>query len=365
MGKGKVIGIIAAVVIAGAIVVGGYEINAHASTKSSSTAAVQQQGFTVTDSTGQQVHFTKQPERIVCLDQDAYNIIAMLGEQNKVVGVSKMMASTPGVTCKQVAGTWQDPNVSEILSLKADVVFAYAQYTNAKAVKELQAAGVNVVYINGDNVSTLLNDVKATGEIVGNTAKADKFDAFATKYLNLVKERVAKVPANQRVTAYIEEYSKDQTAGKGSAAQAYLDAAGITNIAANKGQFATVDPSWILSQNPDMIIKIETDGMGVLGQGVTNSAEAQKSYNQLIGRTGWANLKAVKDGQVHLIDNNSVLSDTNIIPGILYAAKWAYTEQFKDIDPAKIQQQMEKEFYGSVQQGLYVYNGPTATKASK
>lgn len=357
MGKNKVGATIAAVVIAGCIIVGGYEINAHASTKSTTVQAqAQTQGFTITDSTGQKVHFDKQPERIVCLDQDAYNVIQMLGGQDKVVGVSKMMSSMPGSKGKAVAGTWNDPNVSEILSLKANVVFAYAQYTNKKAIQELQAAGVKVVYINGDNIATLENDVTATGEIIGQTAKAKEFNDFATKYINLVKERIAKIPADQRVSAYIEEYGEGQTAGKGSAAQAFLEAAGINNIAADKGQFATVESSWILSQNPDMVIKTETDGMGVLGQGVTNTDKAKQAYDKIVGRTGWNNLKAVKDGKVYLMDNNLILSDTEVIPGILYAAKAAYPEQFKDINPAQIQQQMQKEFFGQVQQGTYVYN---------
>lgn len=371
MAAGRIIGTIAAVVIAGGIIAGGYEINAHATTKTTATAAkpavtsstnataAKTQGFTVTDSTGQKVHFASQPQRIVCLDSDAYNLISMLGEQNKVVGVSKMM-STTNAKGKEVAGTWQDPNVTQILALKADVVFAYAQYTNKKAVKELQDAGVKVVYINGDNIATLENDVTATGEIVGSTTKAQEFNTFASKYLNLVKETVSKVPADKRVNAYIEEYGAGQTAGKGSAAQAFLEAAGINNIAADKGQFATVDPTWILSQNPDMVLKIETDGMGVLGQGVTSTTKAADAYKDLVSRTGWKDLKAVKDNNVHLIDNNSVLSDTDIIPGILYAAKWAYPEQFKDINPAQIQQQMQKEFYGKVQPGTYVYSGPTS-----
>ncbi|MGL4762011.1 MAG: ABC transporter substrate-binding protein [Sarcina sp.] len=355
----KVIGIIAAIVIVGGIIVGGIEIKSHAPTKGS-TKVAQEQGFTVTDSTGQKVHFTKQPEKIVCLDSDAYNLITMLGEQNKVVGVSKMMSTMPNAKGKAVAGTWQDPNVTEILSLKADVVFAYAQYTNKKAVQELEAAGVKVVYINGDNVATLENDVTATAQIVGNTAKAKEFNVFASKYLNLVKETVDKIPANKRVNAYVEEYGAGQTAGKGSATQAFLDAAGINNIAADKGQFATVDPTWILAQNPDMVLKIETDGMGVLGEGVKNTAKAEQAYKELVSRTGWSDLKAVKDNNVHLIDNNSILSDTDIIPGILYAAKWAYPEQFKNVNPEQIQQQMQKEFYGKVEPGTYVYSGPTS-----
>ncbi|MGL4739226.1 MAG: ABC transporter substrate-binding protein, partial [Sarcina sp.] len=357
-----------AVIVTAAIIAGGFAltktVDSHSANRSSSSVTQSQnqtQGFTITDSTGQVVTFKQAPQRIVCLDADAYNLINMLGGSSKVVGVSKMMSqTTPSAKGKAIAGTWQDPNVTEILSLKADVVFAYAQYTNAKAVKELQAAGIPVVYVNGDNIATLKNDVTAVGKIVGNEKQATKFNDFATKYLNLVQDRIAKVPTNKRVNAYIEEYETDQTAGKGSASEAFLQAAGINNIALNKGQFATVDASWILSQNPDMVIKIEADGMGVLGQGVTSTAKAETAYNSLVGRSGWSDLSAVKNGNVHLMDSNLVLSDTDVIPGILYAAKWAYPDQFKDINPAHVQQEMQKEFFGGAQQGTYVYSGTTS-----
>ena len=361
--KGSASGVVISVIIAAIAVVGGgifiYN-NVHSSKTVKANAATvenKSEAFTITDSTGQKVHFDKVPQKIVVLDADAYSLINMLGGKDKVVGVSKMMSETPGMPKVAVAGTWQNPNVEEILKLKADVVFAYAQYTNKKAVKELQDAGVKVVYINADNMSTLESDVTAVGQILGNESKAQEFNDMATKYINLVKERISKIPADKRVNTYIEEYGKDQTAGKGSAVQSLLDAAGVKNIAANDGQFATVSDAWILQENPDMVIKLETDGMGVLGQGVTNTDKAEKAYDELIGRPGWDNLKAVKEKKVYLMDNNLALSDMSMIPGMLYIAKWAYPEQFKDINPAQVQKQIDTQFLGKTESGTYVYNG--------
>lgn len=356
--KGKASKAMMAIVVAVIVVGGGaFAYAEHVHNGSKSSAIVQNQGFTITDSTGQKVHFDKAPQRIVVLDADAYNLINMLGGSSKVVGVSKMMSETPGMVKAAVAGTWQDPNVAEILSLKADVVFAYAQYTNQKAVKQLQDAGVKVVYINADNIASLTGDVTATGEILGTQKKAQEFNTLAEKYMNLVRERVAKIPTDKRVSVYLEEYGQGKTAGKGSAAGALLNAAGVNNIAENQGQFATVNSSWILQENPDMVIKLETDGMGVLGNDVTDTSKAQKAYQSLISRPGWDNMKAVKNNKVYLMDNNLILSDTNIIPGMLYVAKAAYPNEFKDIDPAKIQNQINTQFLGKTEIGTYIYNG--------
>lgn len=375
-GKMKGIGAVGAVVTIALCIAGGayngFTDNVGKSTSSSSNQIVNSKkvtttsegnkagSFTITDSTGQKVTFKEQPSRIVVLDPDAYTIIKMLGGSDKVVGVSKMMSTTPGQDPKGavVAGTWQDPNVEKILSLKAQVVFCYAQYTNANAVKQLEAAGVKVVYINGDSLSTLTQDVTAVGQILGAQDKAKQFNDIANKYITMVKSRVAKIPADKRVSVYLEEYGKDQTAGKGSAAQALLSAAGLNNIAENDGQFATVNNSWILSQNPDMIVKIEADGEGVLGQGVTNTDKAKAAYNTLVSREGWNNLKAVKDGNVYLMDNNLAFSDSSAIAGMLYLAKWAYPNEFKDVNPAEVQNQINQEFFGtSTPAGTYVYHG--------
>ncbi|MGL4849906.1 MAG: ABC transporter substrate-binding protein [Clostridium sp.] len=344
---------IIAIIIAAVVVIGGGIAIAKYNSKSNTESGP----LTITESNGQQVKLKEAPQRIVCLDQDAYNVINMLGGDSKVVGVSQMMSESGNAKGKTVAGTWQDPNVSKILELKANVVLAYANYTNPKAVKQLEDAGVEVIYINGDNIATLNTDVTAIGQLIGQPEKAAKFNKIADKYLNLVKERISKIPADKRVSAYIEEYQKDQTAGKGSASQSFLDAAGINNIAANEGQFATVNPSWILGKNPDMIIKLEADGMGVLGNNVTNPENAKKAYTELVSRPGYKDLKAVKNNNVHLMDSTLVLSDTNVIPGVLYAAKWAYPEQFKDINPANVMQEIQKDLGEPASKGLLEYSG--------
>ena len=109
--------------------------------------------------------------------------------------------------------------------------------------------------------------------------------------------------------------------------------------------FGKLDPAYVLTTNPDMILFagskwVSDPGDNILmGFGVkpedTNSRLA--AYMQ---RDGWSALNAVKNDNIFVVDHGGLKSTYDYVY-VQFIAKALYPELFRDVDPVKNM----KEFY--------------------
>ena len=248
--------------------------------------------------------------------------------------------------------------IEKILEVNPEVLFTYGKYTEEEAKNKLEAAGIKVVFIDSYKFDQMADEVTKVGQILGSEEIAADFNSFVKKYADLINERVGSLSEEERVNVYFEGYTDYKTVAQGSGGQDLLDLSCVSNIAGNEeGEYPEISDEWMIEKNPEVIIKVVGASKEILGFGINDLSKAEETYNTLIGRTGWANLDAVKNNKVYILDNSTTLSAQGSIIGALQIAKICYPDKFEDINVEDIHKELYSKFYGIDLEGTFIYGG--------
>jgi len=91
--------------------------------------------------------FDSFPRRIVCLSDEAVELIYLLGEQHRIVGVSGFSTRPPEVRSKPRVSTFRDANFDAIASLDPDLLITYSD-VQAEITREASLRGLTVLNCN-------------------------------------------------------------------------------------------------------------------------------------------------------------------------------------------------------------------------
>jgi len=310
----------------------------------------------VVDTYGRYVDVPKNVEKVAILNSGVYDLVCGLGAADKVIGVTDTTKVLPNDSKKEIVGTWKEPNVEKILELKPDVVFGYKQYMKAESAKQIEDAGIALVYIDAYKAENMASEISTLGLILGKEEKANEYLAFLNKYTDIIKERLAKLPEEEKVNVYWEGYSDYTTVAKGTGGNGIIDLAGGFNIAGNEPvEYPKISDEWVIEKNPQVIVKVAPNTDATLGLGVENDSKAKKLYDTLVSRQGWDQLKAVKNNKTYIISSEIATSPQGSVIGSLYLATWLYPEKFKDIKPEEVHKEMLEKFYGLDGKGMWTY----------
>ena len=112
------------------------------------------------------------PRRIVCLTEETVETLYLLGEQDRIVGVSGYAVRPPQVRReKPRISAFISADVPKILALAPDLVFTFSDL-QADIVAELIRAGVAVHAFNQRDIAGILAMVRTVGALVGATTKS-------------------------------------------------------------------------------------------------------------------------------------------------------------------------------------------------
>ncbi len=311
--------------------------------------------ITITDSLGRTVAVPCPPQRIVSVNSDVSEMICALGAADKIVGVADTAEFPPLLKDKAKVGQAFTPSVEKILELKPDVVFGYGKFLKSELSQKIEAAGVPLVYLDCYKVSTLSQDIKTLGTILGKEKEAGEYVALFEKYLKQVTERTKGLKPEEKTPVYLEGYTDYSSNAAGSGGAEMIDLAGGRNIAATENvPYPTVSPEWVVGKNPQVIIKAASSkvvsGYGASGEGM------KKLREQIMSRPGWQQIKAVKDGRVYVI-SSEIYTGPRAPVGVSYFAKWLYPQFFTDLDPEAVHREFLSRFHGLEAKGAWVYPG--------
>src|SRR5271169_4816023 len=152
------------------------------------------------------------PRRIVCLTEETVETLYLLGEEDRIVGVSGYAVRPPRVRReKPRVSASITADIPKILKLEPDLVLAFSDL-QADIVADLVRAGVAVHVFNQRDVAGILAMIRSLGALVG---AADRADQLATSY----QRRLAGIAAANRPSAkpkvYFEEWDDPLISGIG------------------------------------------------------------------------------------------------------------------------------------------------------
>src|SRR5580698_6049461 len=121
------------------------------------------------------------PSRIVCLTEETVETLYLLGEQDRIVGVSGYAVRPPRVRReKPRISAFISADIPKILALEPDLVLAFSDL-QADMTADLVRAGVAVHVFNQRDVTGILSMIRTLGALAGGADPADQLAASYEK----------------------------------------------------------------------------------------------------------------------------------------------------------------------------------------
>ncbi len=310
--------------------------------------------ITITDSLGRTVEAPCPPKRIVVCNSDVAEMICALGSAENVVGAADTTLQDKIIKSKmegaQSVGHAFTPSVEKIMSLKPDIVFGYGGFLKQESADQLEQAGIPLVYMDCYKYETMIKDIETLGTILAKGKQAKEYIAVFEKYQTLIEKKINTLSFEEKPLVYYEHYS-DYSVVRGDSQ--LIDTTGGRNIGSDiSGSSNKVSEEWVLSKNPQVIIKIASTS---IPSGYEESEEAmKKKRSEIMSRPTWGKIDAVKSGKVYMLSSDIYTSPRAVV-GIAYMAKWLHPELFQDVDPEAINKEFLEKFHGLELKGVWAY----------
>lgn len=233
------------------------------------------------------------PRRIVCLTEETVETLYLLGEQNRIVGVSGYAVRPPQVRReKPRVSAFISADVPGILALEPDLVLAFSDL-QADIVADLVRMGVAVHVFNQRDIAGILAMIRTLGGLISEFAKAD---ALASQFERRLVE-IAAIPRARRPRVYFEEWDDPLISGIGWVSELIAIAGGedvfpqLAKASAAKDRI--VMPEAVIAASPDVILA------SWCGKKVVPDKIRQ--------RPGWDAIAAVRDNRIAEIKSPLIL----------------------------------------------------------
>jgi iron complex transport system substrate-binding protein len=150
------------------------------------------------------------PSRIVCLTEETTETLYLLGEGDRVVGISGYTVRPPESRSKPKVSAFINARFDKIEALRPDLVLTFSDL-QADIAAELIRRGYNVVAFNQRTVSEILRMVRMVGALVGQADKANMLAETFERGLDDMRKEAARLPRRPRV--FFEEWDDPLISG--------------------------------------------------------------------------------------------------------------------------------------------------------
>lgn len=285
------------------------------------------------------------------LGEDAFNMLVGSGQDGGkgLNGYAKLYTPIIGEYMKHV-GQISDHNapfdLEMILAVDPDVIIvnsAMGAHKYALEVEEqLKNAGIPIVLIDvpGKKFETSVqNTLKLLGQIFEEEERAEEVASFIDDQYSIIASKNLAEKEN-KPTVYYEKSGYSEIFGSTNTSESgwgtVIDLAGGSNIAdpiligkaSGKGGGNTLDPEYVIQEDPDFII-LSGSGAGWMDNYEGSTPKIPKF--DIVNRTGWENLKAVKNDNVYEMAHATSRSIFGFDAALKLASVF-YPEDFKDVD---------------------------------
>ena len=234
------------------------------------------------------------PRRIICLTEETTETLYLLGEQDRIVGISGYTVRPPEARRdKPKVSAFINAKFDKIMALEPDLVFAFSDL-QADIAAELIRRGVNVFTFNQRSVDEILDMILTVGRVVGSDRANALVDELTTG-LDAIRASASKFPFRPRV--YFEEWYDPLISGIRWVDELIEIAGGETVFPELRKQQAAkdriIDFGRVIEANPQVIIG--------------SWCGRQVKKNVIRGRDGWDKIDAVRDGHIYEVKSTYIL----------------------------------------------------------
>jgi iron complex transport system substrate-binding protein len=236
------------------------------------------------------------PRRIVCLTEETTEWLYLLGQEQRIVGIS-------GYTVRPARARQEKPRISAFLSgkidrivaLQPDLVVGFSDM-QAQLADQLIRAGLNVLVTNQRSVEEIFATLRLVASVIGEQARAEAWIAGCRQRHAEIASAAAAWPRRPRV--YFEEWDEPMISAIRWVSELVSLAGGddvFPELAQQSlGRYRVIaDPLEPARRAPDLVV----------------GSWCGKKFRpeRVAARPGWAEVPAVRDGWLHEIKSADIL----------------------------------------------------------
>ena len=237
---------------------------------------------------------TAYPSRIVCLTEETTETLFLLGQGDRIVGVSGYTVRPPEARLKPKVSAFINARFDKIDALRPDLVLAFSDL-QADLVSELVRRGLTVVTFNQRTVAEILQMIRMLGGLVGSQEAAERLANRLEADLDRIRESAARFPRPLR--AFFEEWDNPIISGIRWVEELMTIAGGAPVFpelaTAGLGRDRIVDPAEVARRDPEVIFA------SWCGKKVKKATIRE--------RAGWNAVSAVSENRIFEVKSTYIL----------------------------------------------------------
>ncbi len=234
------------------------------------------------------------PQRIVCLTEETTETLYLLGEGERVVGVSGYTVRPPEARQKPKVSAFVNARFDKIESLNPDLVLAFSDL-QADIASALVRRGIPVVTFNQRSVAEILQMIRMLGGLVGCQARAEALAMQFERGLDDIRRAATALPRRPRV--FFEEWDDPLISGIRWVEELVTIAGGdpiFPELAgARLARDRIVDPREVVRRDPEVVF--------------ASWCGKRVNVGRISQRAGWDGVAAVRNGRIYEIKSTYIL----------------------------------------------------------
>ncbi len=236
------------------------------------------------------------PTRVVSLGGDVTEIAFALGRGDAIAAVDITSMYPEAALKLPKVGYVRALSAEGILAMKPDLILAGGDAGPAEAIEQLKAAGIPIVTLPKDHtLAGIQNKIQSVADALDAKAEGEKLAGVFETQRKALESSVKTGEPIKAVYVMGRQDGALVAAGKGTAADAMLSAAGLTNIFADAEGYKPVSGEILVAQNPAIIVTGE------------RTVQASGGLDKLKANPALSATSAVKSDHVLVFDDMYLL----------------------------------------------------------
>ncbi|MGQ0699788.1 MAG: cobalamin-binding protein [Panacagrimonas sp.] len=236
------------------------------------------------------------PRRIVCLTEETTETLYLLGEQDRIVGISGFTVRPPQARKeKPRVSAFTSAKIERIRELKPDLVLGFSDL-QADIAADLVRAGIAVHIFNQRSVAEIFDFIRMLGAMVGAVDRTAVLMSELQRGIDEVQAAAQRLP--RRPSVYFEEWDEPMISGIRWVSELIELAGGRDcftemSVEPSAKHRIVADPLEVVRRAPDLIV----------GSWCGKKFKPEK----VAARAGWDAIPAVRNARLHEVKSCDIL----------------------------------------------------------
>lgn len=272
------------------------------------------------DDTGYRIELHGDLRRIVSLAPSLTEIIAAVGAESALVGVTMHCDYPESVLALPKVGSYVLPNIEAIVALNPDLVLVVQEGPPRESVEKMRELGIPVAVLRTARIADIEKNIRWIGHAAGVDSEAERVAVDIEHRYRAITQIVA--PLSHPRVLYAIAIDPVITAGRGSFLHELIRDAGGENIAGDlEASYPRLTLETIIARKPEAILFSS-------GMGNEANAPAQRLY-----WNRWGEIPAVRNKRLLEIDIAIINRPSpRVIQGLAQLAILLHPEKKSEID---------------------------------